>query len=287
MTIIINNVLFVPNESTQNLSTYGCKGYVKGAYYPKTNDELIETYNYLTSKQVPFKILGNGSNILFSPRSQQKYIISLKLMPKKVVFKKEKVYFSAGVSMPYLAHLCYQKSLSGLEELSSIPGTMGGIIKMNAGAFGKCIFDMLEWIKVVKNGKIINLQKEKVDFGYRQSNLDAVILGGALLLKNENKCKILERQNLYLGKRLSSQPSGKCCGSVFKNPPNESAGKLIEGCGLKGISKNDAEISNKHANFIINKKDASFEDIFSLIQLCEDCVYNKFKIKLNREVEII
>ena len=87
--------------------------------------------------------------------------------------------------------------------------------------------------------------------------------------------------------RLLHQPSGRCCGSVFKNPPEKSAGWLIEQCGLKGISKNGAIISNKHANFIINSNNASFQDIYDLILLCEDCVYQKFNIKLEREVEII
>lgn len=288
MTNSLNDILFISNESTKKLSFYGCEGNVKGAFYPKNEGQLVLVYNYLKINNLPFKIVGNGSNLLFSPKSKQIYIISMKLMSKKVNFKREKVYFSSSTSLAFLANLCYKKSLSGLEELSSIPATMGGAIKMNAGCFGKCIFDLLDKVKILQNGRIKYIPKDKIEHGYHHTALDdTLILGGSISLMKSNKCDILKKQTELLGKRLSSQPCGKSCGSVFKNPPNKSAGKLIELCGLKGISKNDAEISSKHANFIINKKNATFDDIFSLIKLCEDCVYNKFNIKLIREVEII
>lgn len=284
----LDNICFVKNESTKGLSLYGCEGVVKGAFYPKNEGELALVYNYLKINNLPFKIVGNGSNVLFSPKSSDFYIISMKLMNKKIIFRHEKVYFSSAVSMPSLAHLCYQKSLGGLEELSSIPGTMGGIIKMNAGAFGKCIFDILDKVKVLRKGRIKYLKKSEIAYGYRHTSLDdELILGGTICMTKMHKCDILKRQNEFLGRRLSSQPTGRCCGSVFKNPPNESAGKLIELCNLKGVSKNGATISTKHANFIINKGNATFEDIYFLIELCEKVVYEKFKIKLVREVEIV
>ena len=285
---ILNSVHFVANESTRRLSFYGTEGKVKGAFYPKNEQELIATYNYLKINDIPFKIVGNGSNLLFSPKSEEIFVLSTKLMENKINFKSEKVYFSSAVAMPILYHRCYEKSLGGLEELSCIPGTLGGLINMNAGAYGKCIFDNLDKIKILQNGKVKTIKKEQVEYGYHKTNLnDVLILGGSIILTKTPKCEILKKHTMLVNDRLSRQPSGKCCGSVFKNPPEKSAGWLIEQCGLKGISKNGAVISNKHANFIMNQRDASFQDIYDLIMLCENCVYEKFNIKLEREVEII
>lgn len=285
---ILSSIYFVTNENTRTLSLYGTEGKVKGVFYPKNERELINVYNYLKINNMPFKIVGNGSNLLFSPKSEDIVVLSTKLMDKKINFKGDKVYFSSAVSMPMLYRRCYEKALGGLEEFSCIPGTMGGLIKMNAGAYGKSIFDILDKIRVLQNGKVKTLNKTQVEFGYHQTNLgDSLILGGSILLTKTSKCEIIKKHTAMVNDRLLHQPSGRCCGSVFKNPPEKSAGWLIEQCGLKGISKNGAIISNKHANFIINSNNASFQDIYDLILLCEDCVYQKFNIKLEREVEII
>lgn len=285
---ILSSIYFVTNENTRTLSFYGTEGKVKGVFYPKNERELINVYNYLKINNMHFKIVGNGSNLLFSPKSEDIVVLSTKLMDKKINFKGDKVYFSSAVSMPMLYRRCYEKALGGLEELSCIPGTMGGLIKMNAGAYGKSIFDILDKIRVLQNGKVKTLNKTQVEFGYHQTNLgDSLILGGSILLTKASKCEIIKKHTAMVNDRLLHQPSGRCCGSVFKNPPEKSAGWLIEQCGLKGISKNGATISNKHANFIINSNNASFQDIYDLILLCEDCVYQKFNIKLEREVEII
>ena len=285
---ILSSIYFVTNENTRTLSLYGTEGKVKGVFYPKNERELINVYNYLKINNMPFKIVGNGSNLLFSPKSEDIVVLSTKLMHKKINFKGDKVYFSSAVSMPMLYRRCYEKALGGLEEFSCIPGTMGGLIKMNAGAYGKSIFDILDKIRVLQNGKVKTLNKTQVEFGYHQTNLgDSLILGGSILLTKTSKCEIIKKHTAMVNDRLLHQPSGRCCGSVFKNPPEKSAGWLIEQCGLKGISKNGAIISNKHANFIINSNNASFQDIYDLILLCEDCVYQKFNIKLEREVEII
>lgn len=285
---ILSSIYFVTNENTRTLSFYGTEGKVKGVFYPKNERELINVYNYLKINNMPFKIVGNGSNLLFSPKSEDIVVLSTKLMDKKINFKGDKVYFSSAVSMPMLYRRCYEKALGGLEEFSCIPGTMGGLIKMNAGAYGKSIFDILDKIRVLQNGKVKTLNKTQVEFGYHQTNLgDSLILGGSILLTKASKCEIIKKHTAMVNDRLLHQPSGRCCGSVFKNPPEKSAGWLIEQCGLKGISKNGAIISNKHANFIINSNNASFQDIYDLILLCEVCVYQKFNIKLEREVEII
>lgn len=281
-------IKYVPAQNTKNLCTYGCGGNVKGAFYPKDEHELIGVYNYLKVNALPFKIVGNGSNLLFSPKSKDIYVISMKNMKAKAVFKNERVTFNSAISLPLLSKMCYEKGLGGMAELSGIPATMGGAIKMNAGAFGRCIFDMLERVRVIKNGRVKTLFAKEIYHSYHHTSLDdELILGGTLILKNQSKCEIMKRTTECMEKRIKSQPSGKCCGSVFANPKDESAGRLIEKCGLKGISKNGGEISQKHGNFIINKNDATFQDIMDLINICEDFVYHKFNIKLIREVEII
>lgn len=285
---IFNLSSFHPNKSTTDLSTYGCSGFVKGAFYPKTNRELIGIVKSLSDNNLPFKMVGNGSNLLFSPKSQEIYVVCVKLLPKKCIFSDYSVTFTSSLTLPDLAHRCCQMGLSGLEELAGIPASMGGAIKNNAGAFGRSIFDVLDKIRVLKNGRIKTLTKDAISFARHYTSIkDEIILGGTITLKKSTKCEVMKKQGCYFEKRILSQPQERSCGCVFKNPKNDSAGRLIQLCGLKGISKNDAKISEKHGNFIINQGNATFDDIFHLITLCENCVYDKFGVHLEREVEII
>jgi len=290
MKINKNDILkidFKENVSITELSTYKTLGTVKGVFYPKTEKELITTYDFLLSNNLPFKILGNGSNLLISPKSKNLFI-STKKLKQKYNFCNNYATFSSSIPLAKAYNISLSHSLKGFEALAGIPATIGGAIKNNAGAFGQSIFDNLENIKFFKDGNIRFIKTSDIVYSYHSTNLkNLLILSAKFKLQHENKCKITQDFISFQKKRYSSQPKELSCGSVFQNPNNFYAGKLIEDCNLKGLSKGNAQISDKHANFIINNGNASFEDILFLINLCKEKVYQNFNIKLEEEIEII
>ncbi len=282
----ILNIEFIENQPISQITTYKTQGSIRGVFYPKTERELITAYQVLKEENIPFLVIGNGSNLLISPNAKV-FAISTKKLQQIYSFDDEYVKFSASIPLSKAYALCRQKSLSGFEHLAGIPATIGGAIKNNASAFGRSIFDIVENIKIF-DGKIKEIDKNSVNFDTHHTNLnDILILSATFKLQEKSQCKITQD---FLGcqqQRILKQPKGFSCGSVFKNPPNLSAGKLIEACGLKGASQGDATISPKHANFIINQHNATFHDVKTLITLCQTSVQQKFNIPLETEVEII
>lgn len=283
----ILNIEYVDSALIEELTTYKTQGSVNGVFYPKTEKELILVYNFLLENNLPFKVIGNGSNLLISPKANI-FIISTKKMRQLVKFEDNMAFFSASVPLSKAYSLSLKNHLTGFERLAGIPATIGGAVKNNASAFGKSIFDMLESIRIFKDGKAKLIKKLDIDFSHHKTNLsDALILSANFKLEQESSCKIMQEFVFYQKIRNEKHPKGFSCGSVFKNPPSLSAGMLIEQCGLKGKKYGDAEISQKHANFIINHGGSTFEDIVFLINLCKATVYENFKINLEPEVEII
>lgn len=282
----ILNVEFIENQPISQITTYKTAGNVKGVFYPKTERELITAYQVLKEENIPFLVVGNGSNLLISP-SAKIFAISIKKLEQIYSFDHEYVKFSASIPLSKAYSLCRQKSLSGFENLAGIPATIGGAIKNNASAFGKSIFDIVDKIKIY-DGKIKEIDKNSVNWGTHHTNLnDILILSATFKLQNKSQCKITQDFLECQQQRILKQPKGFSCGSVFKNPPNPSAGKLIEDCGLKGTAQGGAIISSKHANFIINQNSTTFDDVKTLITLCQTSVQEKFNITLAPEVEII
>lgn len=283
----ILEIEYVDNEKISNLTTYKNVGCIKGAFYPKNEQELILCYNFLTENNLPFKIIGNGSNLLISEKSNI-LAISTKKMKKNIRICENNVYASSSVMLAEVYKHCSLHNLRGFEVLASIPATIGGAIKMNASAFGNSIFDNLEKVKIYNQGKVKYLKKNDIIFSYHSTNLGQnLILSAKFTLKKDNYCQITKDFSKSLSLRRFKQPQGLSCGSVFKNPPLLSAGKLIEDCGLKGLRQNGAFISQKHGNFIINEGNAKFDDILYLINLCQIKVFEKYGILLEPEVEII
>lgn len=284
----IMNIEFDYMVDTTNLSTFRIKGKVKGVFYPKNEQEFINIYRFLTNNALPFEVIGNGSNILFSNKSKDILIISTKKLKQTIKINKENVIASASTPLNKIFLSCYKNGLSGFEQLASIPATVGGALKMNAGAFGRSIFDILEKVKICKDDKVLNLRKDQLHFGYRMTDLhDCIILSAKFKLIKENKCNIYKNYIFCLNARREKQPVGQSIGSIFKNPERYSAGFLIEECGLKGLKHNDAMISDKHANIIINTANATYDDIIYLIELCKKSVKEKFNIDLETEIKII
>ena len=255
--------------------------FAMGIFKPRSVQELTE----FITRNKNFVVIGNKSNSLII--SKRKKLVNLsKLSYIKVI--KNNIVVSSGVSLEHLLKVLTEKNLSGVEFLAGIPGTVGGAVFMNAGAFNGEIGDFVTKIKVLnpKTKKIKILSKKDLRFGYRKSNIKDIVLEAELKLKKGNKKEIFKKIRDYQKIRNKKFPKGKSWGSTFKSPPGFFAGKLIEACGLKGYRIGRAEISKKHANFIIQKGDNP-NDVLRLMKLMQKQVYKKFKIKLEPEVKII
>lgn len=282
----ILNIEYKKDVAIKEITTYKTDGYVKGMFLPKTQRELIAIYKCLKDNNIPFIVVGNGSNLLISPNSNI-LAISTKSLKQKAQILQNLATFSTSTPLAKAFALTSKQGLKGFEKLAGIPASIGGAIKNNAGAFGCSIFDNLEKLKIF-DGKIKEIKKQDIAYAYHSTKLkDVLILQATFKLSHENPCKIMQDFLNFQQLRLQKQPKGFSCGSVFKNPPNMPAGYLIEKCGLKGKTIGNAIISPKHANFIINQGNATFDDITSLINLCKTQVKNQFNINLDCEVEII
>lgn len=216
-------------------------------------------------------ILGRGTDVLFDDSGYKGIIVKLVGEFRKIEFEKNFVTVGAGVSLNKLAVECAKSGLSGLEFACGIPGSVEGALIMNAGAFGNSISDVVSQIELIeKDGKSIIISGNDAGFSYRKSRLDRYfcVIETVLELEPKDSAEIKNRMKELYSIRKSSQPLGELsAGCVFKNPPNDSAGRLIDQCGLKGKRIGGAEISSKHANFIINSGNAVASDIHELINL--------------------
>lgn len=244
-------------------------------------DDLLEI-----NKSKEAKVLGNCSKILFS-KKRYRYTF-YKLAGDFLKIEKldsEKIRVGCGVKFVKLMNFLIKENLSGFEELIGIPGTVGGMIKMNAGAFGKNISNNLISIETIDGKKNI---KDLV-FSYRKSNIDYPITFAVFKFQKSEKSKILKNIETFLKLRKKFQPTGvKTLGSTFKNPsPDLPSWKLVDDVGLRGFCIDDICVSEKHTNFIINKGNGNAKDFLKLISLIQKRVYNLKKVKLELEVEIL
>lgn len=265
----------------KNFSCMGIGGKAE-VFLPTNEKNLIE----LVKANKDAKVIGNGSNILFG-KEVYVPIICTRMMKKRMKINKNIVSCNCSCSLYEIFKMTSSHNLAGFEKIALIPATLGGAIKNNASCFGQSIFDHLTKIKVLESGKIKWLKKEDISLSYHCTNITGIVLGAQFELPSLSQCQIMHEFAKYKLIRFSSQPQGKTLGSIFKNPPGKSAGKLIEECNLKGFKIGDAMISEKHANIFVNTKEASFEEMTALIKLTQDCVKERFNILLEPEIEII
>ena len=252
--------------------------------FPKNVVELKKLIRECQKLNKNYFILGNGSNLLFSDFEINTILVSLKYFNEIRQVKKDEVFVGAGVNLFPLNIYLKNHNLSGLEWSYGIPGSIGGAIFMNAGAFGHSISENILNIKVLKCGKVENISKKNLEFSYRKSNINGIILGATMKFKEGNLDKIAILQQDYLERRKMSQPYDKfSAGSVFKRniEKNIIPAKIIDTFGLKGTRIGGAEISKKHAGFIVNNGDAKAIDVLALIE------YIKCKTGEDLELEII
>ena len=265
-----------------------------GIFMPKTNEEFIKLLKKLYDKNLPFKVIGNGTNLLFSDDFHPFFVISTRKIAKKMSKRDNLVKFSSSTTLFDAYQFCLKNGLSGFEKLASIPGNIGGAIASGASCYGKSIFDNLENLTVFQDNKIKTISKNKIEKGYHNSFFlknrfyhPEIIISANFKLKTTDPCKIQKTYLEVCSKRKQTQPFGRSFGCTFKNTTTQSAGLLIDKCGLKGQCHGGAKISEQHANFILNQNNATFEDFDFLISLAKRKVKENFGIELEYDVEII
>lgn len=281
------------NVSISKYTTYRVGGICRVMAYPADVSELIKLLKLLKSRNVKYKILGNGSNLLFSDKEYDGFLIKLNSFDTLTFLGNNKVKVGAGYSLIKLSLMAAKKGLTGLEFASGIPGTVGGAVFMNAGAYKSDMGYVVETVKVLTpNLEIINLENKEMNFHYRSSFLqthrDYICLEVILKLNVGKREAIEDVIRERRERRVASQPlEYPSAGSVFRNPEGGFAGQLIEESGLKGMTKGGAMISDKHANFVINYKDATSSDIKYLIDLAHDTVLEKYNVDMKIEQEFV
>ncbi|MEG0313906.1 MAG: UDP-N-acetylmuramate dehydrogenase [Erysipelotrichaceae bacterium] len=279
------------DENLKKHTTFRIGGNAKYFIYPKSEIVLKEIFNILEKHNIPHKIFGKGSNILCSDNDYEGAIICLDRYFQDYYFEENNsCIVQAGASIILLAHEAMKNSLSGLEFASGIPGTLGGAIYMNAGAYKSDIAELVESVYVHINGENKWLNKEELEFSYRtsifQKQQEWIILGAKLILKPAQQTDILNLMDKRRKRRLESQPlTLPSAGSIFRNPNEISAWEMIDKLGLRGYQIGGAQLSSKHPNFIVNINEAKASDVIELINKVQEEVKKQYNIELKTEVE--
>lgn len=260
-------------------------------YQPDNWKKCLQVIGGANKQGIPVTFLGGGSNVLIADEGLRGVVISTKRL-QKLVWEKDQVIVGAGMALPQLSYQFFQKDIRGLEFAAGIPGTVGGAVIMNAGAHNSCMEELVLQVKTITDeGQSKDYTKNELNFGYRTSALKnkkelVVEIGLKLQLGNNEEIKKLRKK--YLEQRRIKQPINlPNAGSVFRNPPNDAAGRLIEAVGAKGWRIGDAKVSEKHANFIVNLGKAKATDILSLIQEVRVAVAQQFSLSLEPEVVLL
>lgn len=286
MTAIKVNVPLAPH------TTFSIGGAARYFCEPASGEEVLEALRFAASNTLPVFILGSGSNLLVADSGYNGLVIHLEKKFSGIYREGDQFQVLAGTSLMKLALETAKLGYGDLLFASGIPGTVGGALRMNAGAYGGEISASLVKLKYISpNLELMELPKEKIRFGYRNSSLsEAIILEGTFLLKEKDHPDLLmEKRKKLLLKRRGSQPlEYPNAGSIFKNPiESPGAGLLIEKAGLKGQRIGDAQISEKHGNFIINLGHATSSDVMALIQLIRKKVSEQSGITLELEIKTL
>ena len=286
-----NTYKILTDEPLSKYTTYKVGGNAKYIIYPESIDKLVDLVILLRNNNIKYKVIGNGSNLIFSSKEFDGVIIKVNNL-NNVIYNDNILTVECGYPAIKLALETANMGLTGLEFASGIPGEIGGLTYMNAGAYLKDMASIVEEVKVLdEKGNIITLSNEDMKFGYRCSGLkgrDCIILTVKIRLEHGNKEESLALIEDRKRRRLESQPlEYPSAGSVFRNPEGLYSGKLIEDLGLKGYSIGGASVSMKHANFIINNNNASSEDIRDLILYVQRRVKEEYDIDLIVEQEFV
>ncbi len=280
------------NEPMKNHTSFKTGGEADVYIKADKAENIIKAIDILKKENIDYVIVGNGSNLLVSDRGIEGTVIEIGSLMNKISVDGTNIYAEAGALLSSIASAAVENSLSGLEFASGIPGSVGGAVFMNAGAYDGEIKDVIVYADVInKDGEIVRLSKDELKLSYRSSVIgkeNLIVVGAQFQLNTGNKEAIREKMADFASRRRDKQPLNyPSAGSTFKRPEGYFAGKLIEDSGLKGKKIGGAQVSEKHAGFIVNIGNAKSDDIIELIDCCIETVYNKFGVRLEPEVRFI
>ena len=281
----------VYGEPLDKYTSFGIGGPADVMVFPEGAADVRAALRLCREERVPYLVLGGGSNLLVRDGGFRGVVLHLEGVFTQLNVEGKRVWAGAGVRLSRLVAFCSTLALSGVECLAGVPGTVGGAVRGNAGAFGGSIADHLVAVRLLTSeGDEHVFSRDRMEFSYRRSSLPegCVILEAAFDLEQGDTGEIRRRISANLVQRNRGQPvEWRSAGSVFKNPPGEYAGRLVEKAGLKGVRVGGACISPKHGNFIINLGGATATDILALIDLMQRQVREKMQVELELEVRVV
>lgn len=280
------------NELMRNYTSFRIGGDADLLIFPEDIDDLKNVLCICHDKKIPLFILGFGTNLLIKDGGIRGVVVSLNEGFKEIrIAGDEMITAGAGAGLQALVNFALKNELAGMEFAVGIPGSVGGAVIMNAGIRDGEMKDIVKSVKIMTDdGETKVLKNEDIGFSYRNSDFSegSVVLETDIFLKNGNSRDIKKMMTLLIADRKSKQPlSSYCAGSVFKNPPDDFAGRLIESAGLKGFSIGDAAVSEVHSNFIVNRGKAAASDVLRLIESIKERVFTRTGISLEEEIKIV
>jgi UDP-N-acetylmuramate dehydrogenase len=280
------------NEPLAEYTTWKIGGPADIFIVPSDKEHLVEAMQILHRYQIPWMQIGRGSNLLISDKGIRGAVIKLGPGLDELRFEDGMIYAGGAYSFIKLSVMAGKKGLTGLEFAGGIPGSVGGAVYMNAGAHGSDVSQILLSAEVVLDtGELVHWNAEDLQFAYRYSMLhkvQGIVTEAVFELEHGDRKEIAAAMASYKDRRLRTQPLQlACAGSVFRNPKDHHAAKLIEQAGLKGLRSGNAEVSMQHANFIVNTGQATARDVLTLIQQIQEIVYTTFGVQLIPEVLMV
>ncbi|WP_422486214.1 UDP-N-acetylmuramate dehydrogenase [Gudongella sp. DL1XJH-153] len=278
------------NEPLKNHTSFKVGGPADVMVIPTSEEELIDAVKICRDNDLKYFIMGNGSNLLIKDTGIRGVVIRINEGFDTVVVKDAKIVANAGALLTAVSKIALRESLEGMEFASGIPGTIGGAITMNAGAYGGEMKDVVSSVRVLtKDNQILDLTNDEMDFAYRNSKvkeLDLIVISVEIDLSHGDFDTIDEKIKELTFQRTSKQPlelpSG---GSTFKRPEGYFAGKLIDDAGLRGLRHGDAQVSEKHCGFVVNRGNTSYKEIMELVGVIQKTVMDKFGVELEMEIK--
>lgn len=289
--IIDENSIFI-DESMKKHISFKVGGPADVLVRPKTEDEIKDIFSFLNDNNIPFLVKGNGSNILIKDGGFRGVVIEIADNFSSFEIVGDDMIIQTGALLSSIGRAAMENNLTGFEFASGIPGTLGGALAMNAGAYGGEMKNIVKSVRLMdEKGKIVEFTNEEMEFGYRHSILSdrkMIAISAVISLKNGKFDEIKEKMEDLAYQRRTKQPlEYPSAGSTFKRPDGYFAGKLIQDSNLKGASVGGAMVSEKHSGFVINYNNATATDIINLIEHIKSTVYNQQGVRLEEEVKIL
>jgi UDP-N-acetylmuramate dehydrogenase len=279
------------DEPLKRYTAWKIGGPAEALLEPRTVEDLISATEKAREHHVPVTILGGGTNVLVRDGGIRGLTIRLAKSLTNVEIDGTNVTADAGVLYPVLANTTAGRGLAGLEFATGIPGTVGGAVYMNAGAYGSETIEVLDWADIFRNHEVTRMINRDLDLSYRHSALhehpDWVVLRAGYTLTPGDPTELKARIREFRAQRMNGSPNRPSCGSTFKRPPGDFPGRVIEAAGLKGTRVGNIEVSPVHANYLVNLGGGTAEDALALIELVRETVRERLGIELESEVRVI